>query len=206
MGRVNSMKGRMSNNYLPLIRLSPADQELIAAAFDASSHAYASYSCFAVGCSIRTDSGHIYSGANFENASYGLSMCAEVSALAAVHWSGDFPIDAVAVAGQAFLDLSSSGTIVTPCGRCRQLIFEAAQLSSRDIRILCAGSVLNQVLVTSVSLLLPEAFGPENLGVKPKWPELKQQLQRRVAEMLQRAEIAKAGNKDSSKSVHQRAR
>jgi cytidine deaminase len=88
---------------------------LILAAIQAQQNAYAPYSNFAVGAAIRTASGKVYQGTNVENASYGLSICAErVAAVAAVA-AGDREFVAIAVA-------SPGG--VSPCGACRQFLAE----------------------------------------------------------------------------------
>ena len=134
------------------------DAELIAAARDAATHAYAPYSNFAVGAALRLTSGDIVTGANVENASYGLSLCAETVAIAKVANAGNLG-DVVEV---AVIALSSADPIY-PCGRCRQVLNEAASLGGRDLRILCAGSD-GSAMVHLLSDLLPHAFGPGNLA------------------------------------------
>jgi cytidine deaminase len=171
---------------IPFSKLVQHDKDLLSAAFKASARAYAPYSRFAVGCAVRARSGRVYAGANFENASYGLSTCAEVSALAAVHTAQDFPIETLAVVGHSFAADSEQSVVVTPCGRCRQLIFEAAQLSAQDIRILAADGSLDRVAIIHVSDLLPMAFDPKNIDLQNTWPRLKDKLEQRVAESLVR--------------------
>ncbi|OQW46232.1 MAG: cytidine deaminase [Proteobacteria bacterium SG_bin6] len=140
--------------------------DLIAAARAAAAHAYAPYSRFAVGTALRLADGAIITGANFENASYGLSLCAETVALAAANSAGQLrAVREVAVIGGSILaDGLGDAGIVTPCGRCRQILNEAAQLSGRDLPIHCA-SVAGAVVTHPLSTLLPHAFGPGNLGV-----------------------------------------
>ena len=108
---------------------------LVTAARDAAAFAYAPYSRFAVGAALRLTDGAIVTGANVENASYGLSLCAETVALARVANLGRLA-DVVAVA------VIAPGTTapVYPCGRCRQMLNEAAALGGRDIDIVCAGT------------------------------------------------------------------
>jgi cytidine deaminase len=89
--------------------------ELIQAAFDAQRHAYAPYSNFPVGAAIRTASGKIYQGCNVENASFGLTNCAERVAASTAVAAGDREFEAVAV-------VTRGG--VTPCGACRQFLAE----------------------------------------------------------------------------------
>jgi cytidine deaminase len=92
------------------------EHDLIARARAARSRAYAPYSSFQVGCALHAD-GHVYEGANMENASYGLCLCAERSALARAVFAGARRIDAVAVS-------SESSPPATPCGMCLQSLLE----------------------------------------------------------------------------------
>ena len=131
--------------------------DLINAARDAAGHAYAPYSRFPVGAALRLVDGTIVTGANFENASYGLSLCAETVALAKVANLGRL----AEVVEVAVIGLTSAAPI-TPCGRCRQMLNEAAALGARDLVIHCAGSD-GSVTTHHLSVLLPHAFGPEAL-------------------------------------------
>ncbi|MCB9959203.1 MAG: cytidine deaminase [Rhodospirillaceae bacterium] len=143
------------------------DLDLLAAARAAAANAYAPYSGFAVGAAVRTRSGRIHTGTNMENASYGLSLCAEAAALACAVAEGDFQVVAIAVVGGR-RDTSGgliAGGPVTPCGRCRQLLKEAADAAGGDIRVLAANADLTEVLETTVSALLPHGFGPKDLGL-----------------------------------------
>ena len=138
---------------------SMTDEELIALAREAAARGYAPYSNFQVGCAIESADGEIVTGANMENACYRLGLCAEQSALAAAqHKFGLDKVARIAVVG------GSANVICTPCGGCRQAILEAAQLSGRDIAILCAsgdGSVLER---RTIGELIPFAFGPASLA------------------------------------------
>jgi cytidine deaminase len=137
------------------------DRALVAAAQGAMKHAYAPYSRFAVGAAARSVSGAVHDGANMENASYGLTMCAEVGALTRSVAAGDFRIETIAVIGGP--QAGGSAGIVTPCGRCRQLILEASHVSGVDVRVLSCSADLQEVLVAPISELLPHGFGPRNL-------------------------------------------
>lgn len=133
-------------------------ETLIAAARDAARKAYAPYSKFHVGAAILLRDGRVVTGANFENASYGLSLCAETVALAKVANEGDLAnVVEIAVIGGTGTDP------VRPCGRCRQILNEAAQSGERDIVIHCSsgdGATVERYLL---SALLPHAFGPKDL-------------------------------------------
>src|SRR3546814_6100287 len=99
------------------------EDELLAAARNAMKNAYAPYSRFAVGAAVRLTDGSIVVGSNFENVSYGLSICAETVALASANAQGRLAdVEALAVAGGIIqTDGSISGQYpIRPCGRCRQ--------------------------------------------------------------------------------------
>ncbi|UZK66734.1 cytidine deaminase [Sphingomonas sp. M1-B02] len=140
---------------------------LIEAARVAAGNAYAPYSNFAVGAAVQLTDGSIVTGANFENASYGLSLCAETVALATLNAQGRLrDVVAIGVVGGMIGDHGATGTApVSPCGRCRQIINEAAQLGKRDIAIFCAGAEGDAIVEYRLSDLLPAAFGPADLGL-----------------------------------------
>ncbi|RSU50415.1 cytidine deaminase [Sphingomonas sp. S-NIH.Pt15_0812] len=144
------------------------DEQLIQAARDAARHAHAPYSRFAVGAALLMEGGDIVTGANVENASYGLSLCAETVAIATASASGRLrEIVAVAVIGGA-MDAEGRPTgaqPVSPCGRCRQVINEAAQLGGRDLPVLCGAAEGEAIARYRLSELLPAAFGPGDLGI-----------------------------------------
>ncbi len=136
---------------------------LIAAAREAAKFAYAPYSHFHVGAALGFADGSIVTGANVENASYGLTLCAESVAVGAamgtmVAAGKRGGLLAVAVIGGME---GADGPVVTPCGRCRQVLHELAALGGTDPMIYCVGA--DRVLELRLSELLPHAFGPSNL-------------------------------------------
>ena len=146
-----------------MTELAAQEQELVDAARAAMSHAYAPYSRFAVGAALRMTDGSILTGSNFENASYGLSLCAETVAIAAANAQGRLAkIAMIAVAGAP---MGGAGdAVVTPCGRCRQVLNEAQDVAGREIPILCASGDGKRVTRHRLADLLPHAFGPANLS------------------------------------------
>ncbi len=143
--------------------LTDSERELVAAARAAMDHAYAPYSRFAVGAALRLADGTILTGSNFENASYGLSLCAETVAVAAANAQGRLrDITAIAVAGAPIE--GPGDTVVTPCGRCRQVLNEAQEVAGREIAILCAAGSGEAVMRHRLADLLPHAFGPATMG------------------------------------------
>jgi cytidine deaminase len=130
-------------------------ESLLTAAREASAKAYAPYSHFPVGAALAFADGSVVTGSNVENASYGLSLCAETVAVTRAMSDGlRGGLVAVAVVGGGDKPL-------TPCGRCRQVLTELAQLGGTDPVVWCAGE--GNVLATRLSELLPHAFGPGSL-------------------------------------------
>ncbi|KQU55880.1 cytidine deaminase [Sphingomonas sp. Leaf339] len=141
---------------------------LIATARAAALNAHAPYSRFAVGAALLMENGDVITGANVENASYGLSLCAETVAIATASAAGRLrEIVAIAVIGGAMdTDGRPTGTVpVSPCGRCRQIINEAAQMGGRDLPVHCGAAEGDAVRTYRLSDLLPDAFGPSDLGI-----------------------------------------
>ena len=144
--------------------LSDAEQALIAQARGAMAKAHAPYSQFAVGAALRLTDGTIITGSNFENASYGLSLCAETVAIASANAQGRLKdITAIAVMGGPMAGPSKD--VITPCGRCRQIIKEAQDVAGHPIAILCAAPDGSSFKRFDIDYLLPDSFGPANLGI-----------------------------------------
>ncbi|MBL8656289.1 MAG: cytidine deaminase [Altererythrobacter sp.] len=132
------------------------DEDLVAAARAAARHSYSPYSGFAVGAALQFADGSVVTGTNVENASYGLALCAETVAVGKAMAEG-------ARGGLAKVAVTGPGEdVITPCGRCRQVLNELAQLGGTDPEILCAGP--REVRRMKLSELLPHAFGPADLG------------------------------------------
>ena len=139
-------------------KMSWSRESLIEAARDAAKRAYAPYSDFHVGAALGFADGSVVTGANVENASYGLTLCAETVAVGKAlseDWRGR--LEAVAVIGGK-AGAVGSGDPVTPCGRCRQVLNEVAALGDSDPTVWCVGET--QVIELLLSDLLPKAFGP----------------------------------------------
>jgi cytidine deaminase len=134
-----------------LSEIGPGDEELIRVASLARQRAYAPYSKYKVGAAIRTKRNKVHSGANVENASYGLTVCAERTAAFAAVNAGDTAFDAIAI-------VIDDERLPTPCGACRQVLAEF----SPDMRVILA-TVGGKRKVTALRALLPDPFLPENL-------------------------------------------
>ncbi len=142
---------------------SETEERLIAAARGAARDAYAPYSDYQVGAALLFEDGTIITGSNVENASYGLALCAETVAVARAFGEGRRGgLQAVAVVGPMDKGAKEGGGApITPCGRCRQVVNELAQLGGTDPLVLCVGN--EEVRRVALSELLPHAFGPAHL-------------------------------------------
>lgn len=127
--------------------------ELLKNAYEAMDNAYAPYSNFHVGACVKTKDGKYHKGANIENASYGLTNCAERSALFHVYSLGyrQDDIECMAIVGQG-------NTLITPCGACRQVMVE---LLKKDTPVVLGTG--EKVLVTNMEELMPMAFTSDDL-------------------------------------------
>lgn len=127
------------------------NQELIDQATQARESAYAPYSQFLVGAALLGKSGKVYQGCNVENASYGLTICAERVAIANAISQGESEFELLAIS------VKGGGS---PCGACRQVINE---FCTPDFRILMADEKGQLVKEMTLGELLPESFGPQSL-------------------------------------------
>lgn len=121
-------------------------EDLLKAARIAFGNAYAPFSRFQVGAALRADSGAIYSGANIENSSFGLTRCAEQSAVQAMASSGERRFSEIVI-------YTAATPPASPCGACRQILFEFAP----DARVFLVNGA-GEVVSTTVGELLPLGF------------------------------------------------
>ncbi|MCS0499518.1 cytidine deaminase [Protaetiibacter mangrovi] len=118
------------------------------AAIAALPHAYVPYSKFPVGVAALVDDGRLIWGCNVENASYGLTLCAECALVSTLHMTGGGKL-------VAFTCVDGDGNALMPCGRCRQLLFEHS----------AEGMLLQTVSgVKTIDEVIPDAFGPRTLA------------------------------------------
>ncbi len=126
--------------------------ELRRVASEASARAYAPYSRFRVGAAALVSDGRIVAGCNVENASYGVTLCAECGLVSELHLGGGGRL-------VAFVCVDGDGRTLMPCGRCRQLLSEHA----------VPGMLLETVSgVRTIDEVLPDAFGPRDLDGAPR--------------------------------------
>lgn len=124
------------------------DWDLLRATANAAKvNAYVPYSKFPVGVAALVDDGRVIAGCNVENASYGLTLCAECALVSALHMTGGGKL-------VAFTCVDGHGNVLMPCGRCRQLLFEHS----------AEGMLLETVSgIRTIDEVIPDAFGPRTL-------------------------------------------
>ena len=117
-------------------------------AIKAMANAYVPYSNFPVGAAALTEDGRVVSGCNIENASYGVTLCAECSLVSDLFRTGPGKL-------VAFYCVDKHENVLMPCGRCRQLLYEHS----------APGMLLHTVSgIKTIDEVLPDAFGPRDLG------------------------------------------
>jgi len=126
------------------------EKELLAKAWEAREKAYVPYSHFPVGAALETKSGKIYTGCNVENASYGLTICAERVVLYKAISEGEQEFTALAV-------VADTPTPCSPCGACRQVLCEF----TKEMPVIMA-NLQGQILVKTVDELIPISFCRDN--------------------------------------------
>ena len=122
-------------------------QELIDRAVEASKKAYSPYSKFSVGACILSENGKVFDGCNFENASFGLTICAERNAVGSAIVAGERKLKAIAI-------YSPDSEYCQPCGACRQVLYEFK--SDEGLDVITTGK--NGLKIIPITELLPEGF------------------------------------------------
>lgn len=120
---------------------------LLTAARAIMTHAYVPYSNFPVGAAALVEDGRTVTGCNVENASYGLTLCAECGLVSSLHAAGGGKLT-------HFVCVDAQGQLLMPCGRCRQLLYEHR---APEMQLLTVSGI------RTMDQVLPDAFGPQNL-------------------------------------------
>lgn len=120
---------------------------LLRAARDVMTHAYVPYSQYPVGAAALVDDHRTVTGCNVENASYGVTLCAECGLVSSLHATGGGKIT-------HFVCVDGQGQVLMPCGRCRQLLYEHR---GQEMKLLTVSGI------RTMDQVLPDAFGPQNL-------------------------------------------
>ncbi len=143
--------------------LTERRRQLVLEAAKAMETAYNPYSRFYVGAALLTDDGEIISASNVENAAYGSTICAERLALGRANAVGKRKFQAIAIIGRG--EDFESKQVVTPCGSCRQMLYEAAQVSGTDMEVIMSNTKKGHIVIATIGQLLPMAFGPKDLNI-----------------------------------------
>lgn len=143
--------------------LTELQKKALDAAEEVLKHSYNPYSHFFVGAALFTKNGKIITGTNFENAAYGLTICAERAAIFRANSIGlrEFTGVAIIARGENF----DTTEVSAPCGSCRQVLYEVAQLSGCDLEFILSTTKKDKIIVTTIKELLPLGFGPLDLEV-----------------------------------------
>ena len=150
-------------NVYSFDELTENDQKLLVAARNACDLSHSPYSNFKVGCAIRLNTATIVLGANQENASYPVCICAEGVALsnASIQYP-NIPIDSIAITIKTLS--KNTNKPIAPCGVCRQSIAEYENRLNQDIRLILQAEKGEVYIIKSIKDILPLSFGAEDLN------------------------------------------
>jgi len=143
--------------------LTPRQQRALLAAKKVLENAYNPYSHFYVGATLISDCGKLISGSNFENAAYGSTICAERSAVLHANALGIRKFSAIAIIARG--ENFDTTEVTGPCGSCRQVLYEVAQISGVELEVICATTKMDKIVIATIKELLPLGFGPVDLGI-----------------------------------------
>lgn len=132
--------------------LTDAQKHLVDSALEATGTAYAPYSGFKVGAALLTGDGQVITGSNVENASSGMTICAERAAVVRANAMGHRSFKAIAIAA------AGSDDPTPPCGACLQTLHEFARLSGQDLEVILSSCDKTSIVVTTLGELLPHPF------------------------------------------------
>jgi cytidine deaminase len=151
-----------------LSQLNASQRRLLEAAEQALDRSYNPYSRLAVGAALLAADGSVIPGTNFENASFSLTLCAERAAVVTANTQGLRAFRAIAVIARG--PALGPEDILSPCGACRQVLFESAQRAGGDIEVILATPSKEKIVLTSVFELLPLAMGRYHVAPPAKDP------------------------------------
>ena len=146
--------------------LTDLQKKLLDEAEKVMENSYNPYSNFFVGAAILTNDDQIITGTNFENCAYSSTICAERAAIARANAMGCNMYKSVAIIEKG-LNFDTQN-VTGPCGSCRQVLYEASQISEKNLEIIMSTTKKDNIVISSIEELLPLAFGPKDLGIDVK--------------------------------------
>lgn len=156
------LQSRTVGDEVTLGQLTDRQQNAMKAALNVLERAHNFYSGFSVGAAlVVAKSGTLITGANFENAAYGSTICAERAAVLRANSEGHRDFEGIAIAAR---DKDQNAAMPSPCGSCRQVLWELAGLCNRDLYVVLSTEDENRLIRTTVGELLPLAFGPTSIS------------------------------------------
>lgn len=147
------------------VDLSELQKKMLDSAITVMKTSYSPYTHFSVGAALSTYDDKIITGSNVENAALGDSICAERAAILRANATGYRQFKSIAIVAKG---KEETKDVSAPCGSCRQMLYEASSVSERDLEIIMATKKKDKIIVSSISELLPLAFGPVDLGIDVK--------------------------------------
>ena len=146
--------------------LDLTQQRMLDEAAEVMETAYAPYSNFYVGSALLSQDGKIITGSNVENAAYGSTICAERAAILRANAMRVRTFYKIAIIARG--DDFDTEKITGPCGSCRQMLYESAQISEINLEVILSTTRKDKIVVTTIDELFPLAFGPKDLGLDVK--------------------------------------
>lgn len=143
--------------------LTELQRKALDAAETVLQNSYNPYSNFFVGAALFAEDGTIVSGTNFENTAYGSTICAERSATFQANAMGLRRFSGIAVTARG-ADFDTT-EVTGPCGSCRQVLYEPAQLSGTEFAVVLSTTKKDKIIIATIRELLPLGFGPLDLGI-----------------------------------------
>ena len=143
--------------------LTDLQRKALDAAEEVLEHSYNAYSKFFVGAALFAEDGTIVSGTNFENSAYGSTICAERAAVLRANSMGLRKFSGIAIIARG-ADFDTT-EVTGPCGSCRQVLYELAQLSGTEFVVILSTTKKDKIVAATVKELLPLGFGTLDLGI-----------------------------------------
>lgn len=149
--------------YMSYQELNELQKKALNEAEKVLDNSYAPYSLFHVGAALIAADGTIITGTNVENASYSQTVCAELAAVLRANAMGIRKFKGIAVIGRG--EKFDTTEVTAPCGSCRQVLYEIAQISDCDLEVILSTTKKDKIVLTSIKEIFPLGFGPNNVGV-----------------------------------------